>query len=152
MKAIIKTYGFQYLIIGFFPACAVSKEKLFMLLFCLFHYDFLLNYKFIIQIQSEISTLFLLLSLNRLIFKLCVFQEVIRLIQPVFLGKLVNFFASENAPKSQAFGYAFGIVVCHFAAGWCITPFNYLKSMAGVNIRVGVTGLIFKKVCINCKH
>ncbi|XP_066923803.1 ATP-binding cassette sub-family C member 4-like [Clytia hemisphaerica] len=94
MKAIVKTYAFQYLIVGFFPACC----------------------------------------------------EVIRLIQPIFLGLLIDFFAVGNSTKSQAYSYAFAIVACHFTASWCYIPFNYLKTMAGVNVRVGVTGLIFKKI------
>lgn len=73
-------------------------------------------------------------------------SEVIRSIQPVFLGMLINYFATESSSKSQAYGYAFALVACHFVASWCFIPFNYLKSMAGLDIRVAVTGLIYKKV------
>ena len=68
------------------------------------------------------------------------------MIQPIFLGLLIDFFATGTSTKSQAYGYAFGLVSCHFLSSWCFIPFNYLKTMAGINVRVGVTGLIYKKV------
>lgn len=72
-----------------------------------------------------------------------------RILQPLCLGGLVSYFApgQTHISKNDAYLYAGGIV---FASGASILTFHpfilYLFEM-GAKVRIGCSGLIYRKVC-----
>ncbi|EDO48577.1 predicted protein, partial [Nematostella vectensis] len=76
-----------------------------------------------------------------------IITDALRIIQPLFLGYLVNFFAiGSEMTQRDAFLFAFGVAVCSFLNSFLITPFTYLRQLFGMRVRISCTALVYNKV------
>lgn len=74
-------------------------------------------------------------------------ETVTRGIQPLCLGYLVEYFAADQTTTSEAQAYwsAFGIVFCAFLPVITFHPFIFQFFQVGIKVRVGLTGLVYRK-------
>lgn len=70
-----------------------------------------------------------------------------RCFQPLFLGLLLTYFV-EPMPKSEAYLYACGIVLCSLVPVITFTPFIFYIMEMSMKLRIGCSRLIYDKV--NC--
>ncbi|XP_074520424.1 ATP-binding cassette sub-family C member 4 [Halichoeres trimaculatus] len=80
-------------------------------------------------------------------------EEVIKVIQPVFLGKMIEFFESSD-PRPEAlhaaFGYAAGMSICTIGLALLHHLYFYHVQRAGMKIRVAMCHMIYKKaLCLS---
>uniref|UniRef100_A0A3P9HUZ4 Multidrug resistance-associated protein 4 n=1 Tax=Oryzias latipes TaxID=8090 RepID=A0A3P9HUZ4_ORYLA len=81
-------------------------------------------------------------------------EEVIKVIQPVLLGKLIEYFESYDAtqpvPVYEAYSYAAGISLSTFSLALLHHLYFYQVQRAGMKIRVAVCHMIYQKaLCLN---
>ncbi|KAF6717390.1 Multidrug resistance-associated protein 4 [Oryzias melastigma] len=81
-------------------------------------------------------------------------QEVIKVIQPVLLGKLIEYFEScdtaHPVPVYDAYSYAAGISLSTFSLALLHHLYFYQVQRAGMKIRVAVCHMIYRKaLCLN---
>uniref|UniRef100_A0A3P9LA07 Multidrug resistance-associated protein 4 n=1 Tax=Oryzias latipes TaxID=8090 RepID=A0A3P9LA07_ORYLA len=81
-------------------------------------------------------------------------EEVIKVIQPVLLGKLIEYFESYDAtqpvPVYEAYSYAAGISLSTFSLALLHHLYFYQVQRAGMKIRVAVCHMIYRKaLCLN---
>lgn len=76
-----------------------------------------------------------------------VMETVTRGIQPICLGLLVEYFAVDQTriTENEAYLYAFGIVFCAFLPVLTFHPFIFMFFQVGIKVRVGLTGLVYRK-------
>ncbi len=79
-----------------------------------------------------------------LLFSLC--ETANRCLQPQFLGALIMYFVDSNVDISVAYWYAAGIVFCSLVPVLTFHPFIYYIFEVGMKLRIGSSGLIYKKV------
>ncbi|XP_076159035.1 ATP-binding cassette sub-family C member 4 [Alosa pseudoharengus] len=76
-------------------------------------------------------------------------EEAIKVIQPVFLGKLIEYFERVGPPDSaalyEAYGYAAGMSLATFGLTVLHHLYFYHVQRAGMKIRVAMCHLIYKK-------
>ncbi|XP_056606564.1 multidrug resistance-associated protein 4 [Triplophysa dalaica] len=81
-------------------------------------------------------------------------EEVIKVVQPVFLGKLIQYFErydrNDTAALYEAYGYAGGVSLCVL----CLTLTHHLYffrvQRAGMKIRIAMCHMIYKKaLCLS---
>ncbi|KAK6485739.1 multidrug resistance-associated protein 4-like isoform X1 [Huso huso] len=82
------------------------------------------------------------------------FEETLKVIQPVFLGKLIIFFETYNHDDREAlyvaYGYAAGVSLSTFAFAVLHHLYFYHVQRAGMKIRVAMCHMIFKKaLCLS---
>ncbi|XP_047457991.1 ATP-binding cassette sub-family C member 4-like [Mugil cephalus] len=82
------------------------------------------------------------------------FQEIIKVVQPVLLGKLIEYFESQDSGNpvsvNEAYGYAAGIMVSTFSLSVLHHLYFYLVQRAGMKIRVAMCHMIYRKaLCLN---
>ncbi|XP_033865352.2 ATP-binding cassette sub-family C member 4-like isoform X1 [Acipenser ruthenus] len=82
------------------------------------------------------------------------FAETVKVIQPVFLGKLIIFFETYNHDDREAlyvaYGYAAGVSLSTFAFAVLHHLYFYHVQRAGMKIRVAMCHMIFKKaLCLS---
>ncbi|RVE57953.1 hypothetical protein OJAV_G00204270 [Oryzias javanicus] len=81
-------------------------------------------------------------------------EEVIKVIQPVLLGKLIEYFESCDSarpvPVYDAYSYAAGISLSTFSLALLHHLYFYQVQRAGMKIRVAVCHMIYRKaLCLN---
>ncbi|KAG9335558.1 hypothetical protein JZ751_004461 [Albula glossodonta] len=81
-------------------------------------------------------------------------EEVIKVIQPVFLGKLIRYFENYNpedtASLHEAFGYAAGISLASIGLALMHHLYFYHVQRAGMKIRVAMCHMIYRKaLCLS---
>uniref|UniRef100_A0A8C7Y860 Multidrug resistance-associated protein 4 n=1 Tax=Oryzias sinensis TaxID=183150 RepID=A0A8C7Y860_9TELE len=81
-------------------------------------------------------------------------EEVIKVIQPVLLGKLIEYFESydttQPVPVFEAYSYAAGISLSTFSLALLHHLYFYQVQRAGMKIRVAVCHMIYRKaLCLN---
>ncbi|XP_036065584.1 multidrug resistance-associated protein 4 [Oryzias melastigma] len=81
-------------------------------------------------------------------------EEVIKVIQPVLLGKLIEYFEScdtaHPVPVYDAYSYAAGISLSTFSLALLHHLYFYQVQRAGMKIRVAVCHMIYRKaLCLN---
>ncbi|XP_066562799.1 ATP-binding cassette sub-family C member 4 [Amia ocellicauda] len=81
-------------------------------------------------------------------------EETIKIIQPVFLGKLIQYFERKDRNDAdalnQAYGYATGVALSTFGLALIHHLYFYHVQRAGMKIRVALCHMIFKKaLCLN---
>uniref|UniRef100_A0AAQ4RIZ8 ATP binding cassette subfamily C member 4 (PEL blood group) n=1 Tax=Gasterosteus aculeatus aculeatus TaxID=481459 RepID=A0AAQ4RIZ8_GASAC len=89
-------------------------------------------------------------------FHLLFFQEVIKVIQPVLLGKIIEFFennqASSTAAVFEAYSFALGISLATISLSVLHHLYFYHVQRAGMKIRVAMCHMIYRKaLCLNSK-
>ncbi|KAJ8350063.1 hypothetical protein SKAU_G00251930, partial [Synaphobranchus kaupii] len=82
------------------------------------------------------------------------FEEVIKVIQPVFLGKLIQYFEKydpdDTTALNVAFGYATGIALSSIGLAVIHHLYFYHVQRAGMKIRVAMCHMIYKKaLCLS---
>ncbi|XP_042560624.1 multidrug resistance-associated protein 4 isoform X2 [Clupea harengus] len=83
-----------------------------------------------------------------------VMEEAIKVIQPVFLGKLIRYFEQvepqDTAALHEAYGYAAGLSLCTFGLAVMHHLYFYHVQRAGMKIRVAMCHIIYKKaLCLS---
>lgn len=75
-----------------------------------------------------------------------------RIIQPICLGGLVSYFApgQTHLTKSDAYWYAGEIIFSSIVSVIIFHPFFLYTVETAMQIRLGCSGLIYRKVCIRC--
>ena len=74
-------------------------------------------------------------------------QDALRIIQPVFVGLLINFFNQETSTtQEEAFLYALAVCLCSLLSSFLMTPFTFLRQCYGMRVRVACTSLVYNKV------
>lgn len=77
-------------------------------------------------------------------------QETIKMVQPVLLGKLIEFFeqvgSGDPAELYEAYGYAAGLSLCTMGLAVMHHLYFYYVQRAGMKIRVAMCHMIYKKV------
>ncbi|MGH0173276.1 UNVERIFIED_CONTAM: hypothetical protein FKN15_064827 [Acipenser sinensis] len=81
-------------------------------------------------------------------------EETLKVIQPVFLGKLIIFFETYNPDNREAlyvaYGYAAGVSLSTFALAILHHLYFYHVQRSGMKIRVAMCHMIFKKaLCLS---
>ncbi|XP_069577159.1 ATP-binding cassette sub-family C member 4-like isoform X2 [Brachyistius frenatus] len=76
-------------------------------------------------------------------------EEIIKVIQPVFLGQLIRYFESYNPENAaallEALGYAAGLAVCAIGLAVIHHLYFYHVQRTGMKIRVAMCHMIYKK-------
>ncbi|KAK5646965.1 hypothetical protein RI129_005429 [Pyrocoelia pectoralis] len=77
----------------------------------------------------------------------CIVEFVARLLQPLFLGKLISYYSHDGPPmtRAEAYGYAGGIVGCSLLAVLIIHPYVLSVLHIGMQMRVACCSLIYRK-------
>lgn len=77
-------------------------------------------------------------------------QEVIKVIQPVVLGKMIEYFENYDPDDSQALhetlGYAAALSLCTIGLALLHHLYFYHVQRAGMKIRVAMCHMIYQKV------
>lgn len=77
------------------------------------------------------------------------------MVQPVFLGKLIQYFESydpdDTAALYEAYGYAAGISLCALGLALMHHLYFYHVQRAGMKIRIAMCHMIYKKVRLSQK-
>ncbi|CAG5933599.1 unnamed protein product, partial [Menidia menidia] len=83
-------------------------------------------------------------------------EEVIKVIQPVFLGMMIEYFENNDMSDEAAFhrtlGYAGGLTICTIGLTVLHHLYFYHVQRAGMKIRVAMCHLIYKKVQMKTKN
>lgn len=75
------------------------------------------------------------------------FQDTLRIIQPLFLGMLVKYFAiGSTVTQTEAFLYALGVALCAILNSFLMTPFTFARQLFGMRLRIACTALVYDKV------
>lgn len=74
-----------------------------------------------------------------------VFQESLRVINPLFIAGLLRFF-EKKTPLSEAYLYATGIFVVSLLLTFTHHAYFFSLQRIGFHIRAGTCGLMYKKV------
>lgn len=78
------------------------------------------------------------------------YQEVIKVVQPVFLGKMIVYFENYNPEDQNALhetlGYAAAMSLCTIGLALLHHLYFYYVQRAGMKIRVAMCHMIYKKV------
>lgn len=69
-----------------------------------------------------------------------------RCFQPLFLGALLTYFVEPTMPKSEAYLYAGGIVLCSLVPVLTFSPFIYYIMEMSMKMRTGCARLVYDKV------
>lgn len=74
--------------------------------------------------------------------------EILRVIQPLCLGGLVAYFAADQThiSKTDAYWYAGGIVISSAVSVTTFHPFFLYIFETGTKVRLGCSGLVYRKV------
>lgn len=84
---------------------------------------------------------------------LIVYQEIIKVIQPVLLGKLVEYFESYDAVNTaaiyEAYSYAAGISLSTISLATFNHLYFYNAQRVGMKIRIAMCHMIYRKVSHN---
>lgn len=76
-----------------------------------------------------------------------VITDALRIIQPVFVGLLINFFNQETSTtQEEAFLYALAVCLCSLLSSFLMTPFTFLRQCYGMRVRIACTSLVYNKV------
>lgn len=79
-----------------------------------------------------------------------VYQEVIKVIQPVFLGKIIQYFENYDPQNKkalyEALGYAAALSFCTLGLAVLHHLYFYYVQRVGMKIRVAMCHMIYKKV------
>ncbi|KAL5290305.1 ABCC4.2 family protein [Megaselia abdita] len=104
------------------------------------------------KLKKKPSVLKLLLSVyGKQYISACViysiWEMILRALQPLFLGWLVDYFVEgqSTTTKYQAYIYASGIVTCSLLGTLIMHPFLFYLFEFGTKVRLGLSGLIYKK-------
>ncbi|XP_066522703.1 multidrug resistance-associated protein 4 isoform X2 [Hoplias malabaricus] len=81
-------------------------------------------------------------------------EEVIKLVQPIFLGKLIQYFENYDANHMsalyEAYGYAAGVSLCTLGLALLHHLYFYHVQRAGMKIRIAMCHMIYKKaLCLS---
>uniref|UniRef100_A0A8B9JLN5 Cystic fibrosis transmembrane conductance regulator n=1 Tax=Astyanax mexicanus TaxID=7994 RepID=A0A8B9JLN5_ASTMX len=81
-------------------------------------------------------------------------EELIKLVQPVFLGKLIRYFENydtdDMAALYEAYGYAAGVSCCTLGLALLHHLYFYHVQRAGMKIRIAMCHMIYKKaLCLS---
>lgn len=77
-----------------------------------------------------------------------IFLSISRCTQPLFLGKLVSFYASsdaDNADTTNAYLYAVGVILTSALNVFCMHPNMMGMQHTGMKIRVALCSLLYRK-------
>lgn len=87
------------------------------------------------------------------IFFILVNQEIIKVVQPIFLGKVIRYFEIYNPEDMNALyeslGYAAGLSLCTVGLVVLHHLYFYYVQRSGMKIRVAMCHMIYKKVSRN---
>ncbi|XP_061388505.1 probable multidrug resistance-associated protein lethal(2)03659 [Musca vetustissima] len=74
-------------------------------------------------------------------------ESLSKALQPLFLGGLVSYFATgqTSISKENAYMFAIGIVVCCIMRVMLLHPYVYYLFNLGTKIRLGLSGLMYRK-------
>lgn len=77
-------------------------------------------------------------------------QEIIKVVQPIFLGKVIRYFEDYNPLDLNALyeslGYAAGLSLCTLGLVVLHHLYFYYVQRSGMKIRVAMCHMIYKKV------
>ena len=78
-------------------------------------------------------------------------QEVIKVVQPIFLGKIIQYFESYDPADTAGFysslGYAAGLSCCSLSLAIIRHIYFFHVQRVGMKVRVAMCHMIYKKVC-----
>lgn len=99
------------------------------------------NYKFV---KWKVFCLFLVISVT-------IFQEATKTVQPQLLGRVIASFDPAHEPE-RANGYflAFGLGLLFTARFLLLQPAMFGLHRLGMQIRIALFSIIYKKVCYLC--
>ena len=81
------------------------------------------------------------------------FQEGTRVVQPIFLGKIISYVENSNSVTlHEAYSYAAGLSACVLV--WAVLHHLYFYHMqrVGMRLRVAVCHMIYRKVSVTRYH
>lgn len=82
-------------------------------------------------------------------FVILLFQEAARLAEAYFILFLVSYFnPASTMSKIHAYWYAAGLVLMILLAMFLHHGYYFFSRRAGMQMRIAVTGMIYRKVCI----
>ena len=77
-------------------------------------------------------------------------QETTRVLQPLFLASLINYFTPESeVTKTQVFLYAGGVSLCAMVMSIIHHPYFFRVQRIGMKMRVACCSLLYRKVSSN---
>ncbi|XP_055381374.1 ATP-binding cassette sub-family C member 4-like [Condylostylus longicornis] len=77
-----------------------------------------------------------------------ILETIAKAIQPYCLGNLISYFSQKDnsITKTQAYMYATGIVISLFPSVLIFHPLMFYVLEIGLRVRVGLSGLIYRKI------
>lgn len=75
-----------------------------------------------------------------------VFESLLRCAQPLFFGALLSYFSSPEEPRSSAYIYATGMIMCSLIPIATYHPFYFYSMETAKKIKIGLTRLVYDKV------
>lgn len=134
-KAIIKCYWKPYAVLGVFTLIEVGLKTMYKMLG--------LAAK---ETCGDVSTSEIFNS----VFSLRTHQEAIKVIQPIFLGKIIDYFENYNPDDQVALyetlGYTGGMSLCVIGLTLLHHLYFYHVQRSGMKIRVAMCHMVYKKV------
>ncbi|XP_043284651.1 probable multidrug resistance-associated protein lethal(2)03659 [Venturia canescens] len=76
---------------------------------------------------------------------LAVMEFLLRISQPLFLGRLLQFYSGANTSVSEAYLYAGGIILCSAISVFFRNPYMMAVMHMGMKMRVACCSLIYRK-------
>ncbi|XP_011301163.1 probable multidrug resistance-associated protein lethal(2)03659 [Fopius arisanus] len=96
-------------------------------------------------------------SLNRVLIKvfglkvalygvaLAIMEIVLRVLQPLALGRLLRYYSTDNVTKTEAYLYASGVILCSAVNIFVVHPYMMAILHMGMKMRVACCSLIYRK-------
>ncbi|KAK0158239.1 hypothetical protein PV328_009270 [Microctonus aethiopoides] len=76
---------------------------------------------------------------------LAIMEILLRVLQPLALGRLLRYFSSNNMSKTEAYLYASGVILCSAVNIFVIHPYMMAIFHTGMKMRVSCCSLIYRK-------
>ncbi|XP_076634046.1 putative multidrug resistance-associated protein lethal(2)03659 [Colletes latitarsis] len=76
---------------------------------------------------------------------LAVMEILLRVLQPIFLGRLLKYYGPDKITKEEAYFYATGVILCSGILIFVIHPYMMAILHMGMKMRVACCSLIYRK-------
>lgn len=76
---------------------------------------------------------------------LAVMEILLRVLQPIFLGRLLKYYSNSDITKDEAYLYATGVILCSALLIFVIHPYMMAILHMGMKMRVACCSLIYRK-------
>lgn len=76
---------------------------------------------------------------------LLILELGVRLSQPIFLAKLIQYYSRENGDVTEAYLYAAGVILCSMVNVSIVHPYMLSQMHVGMKMRIAACSMIYRK-------